>query len=155
MKIKFFCLLIVFAFLLNCVSTHQEEIKIYVNGLEPLTDKGTDEVLSKIEDKWKFLCNKFWETNDPTLEDVFKEIKGKTRFSKQEASQIFSPQGEYKVMIFFKLLSRNTISIETITQTGQSVPHTTEGGTIEEKRYAYIRVVFRDNKLVHSKVWQD
>lgn len=155
MKIKFFCLLIVFAFLLNCVSTHQEEIKIYVNGLEPLTDKGTDEVLSKIEDKWKFLCNKFWETNDPTLEDVFKEIKGKTRFSKQEASQIFSPQGEYKVMIFFKLLSRNTISIETITQTGQSVPHTTEGGKIEEKRYAYIRVVFRDNKLIHSKVWQD
>ena len=155
MKIKFSCLLIVFAFLLNCVSTHQEEIKIYVNGLEPLTDKGTDEVLSKIEDKWKFLCNKFWETNDPALEDVFKEIKGKTRFSKQEASQIFSPQGEYKVMIFFKLLSRDTISIKTITQTGQSEVHTTEGGTIEEKRYAYIRVVFRDNKLVHSKVWQD
>lgn len=155
MKRKFFCLFIAFVLILNCVSLHQENIKIYVSGLEPLTNKDTNEVLSKIEDEWKFLCNKFWETNNPTVDDVFKEIKGKTRFSKQEASQIFSPRGGYKVMIFFKLLSRDTISLQTITQTGQPEAHTTEGGRIEEKRYAYIRVVFRDNKLIHSKVWHD
>lgn len=48
MKIKFIGLLIVFAFLSNCVSSHQEEIQIYVSGLEPMKEKGTDEVLTQI-----------------------------------------------------------------------------------------------------------
>jgi hypothetical protein len=155
MKIKFIGLLIVFAFLSNCVSSHQEEIQIYVSGLEPMKEKGTDEVLTQIEDNWEFQCNKFWKTKDPTLEDVFKEIKGKTGFEEQEASQIFSPKGEYKVMVFSKSLSRDVISTDTISSMGTSLPHTTYGGKITDSRSAYIRVVFRNNKLVHFKVWQD
>jgi hypothetical protein len=145
--------LIVFAFLLNCGSVTHNEPKIYVDGLEPMMDKDTNAVLSEIEDKWKFQCSKFWTTQDPTIQDVFREIKGKTAFTEQEASQIFSPKGEYKVMIFYKLLSSETISGDTISSMGRSLPQAGEKNV--DKSFAYIRVVFRDNKLVHFFVWRD
>ncbi|GAH67714.1 unnamed protein product, partial [marine sediment metagenome] len=68
MKLKFLCLSILFVFLLSCISVDREQVKIYVSGLEPMIDKGTEEVLSKIEDTWGFLCNRFWTTKNPTLE---------------------------------------------------------------------------------------
>ena len=153
MKIRFLSLLIVFAFLLNCGSIHHNEPKIYVDGMEPLMDRDTNTVLSEIEDKWEFQCNKFWTTQNPTLQDVSREIKGDSAFTEQEAGQIFSPKGEYKVMIFLKLLSSEKIAVGTISSTGLSLPQAGEGAT--DKSHAYIRVVFRDDKLVHFHVWRD
>lgn len=153
MKIKILGLLIVFAFLISCGSIYHNEPKIYVSGMEPMMDKDTDTVLSEIEDKWEFQCNKFWTTQDPTLKDVSKEMKGTIAFTEQEAGQIFSPKGEYKVMVFFKLLSSEKIASGTISSMGMSLPQAGEGAT--DKSHAYIRVVFRDNKLVHFHVWRD
>jgi len=153
MKFKILGFLIVFAFLISCGSIHHNEPKIYVSGMEPMMDKDTNTVLAEIEDKWEFQCNKFWTTQDPTLKDVAKEIKGKIAFTEQEAGQIFSPKGEYKVMVFFKLLSSEKIAIGTISSLGKSLPQAGEGAT--DKSHAYIRVVFRDDKLVHFHVWRD
>ena len=100
MKLKLLSLSIVFVFLLSCVSVDREQVKIYVSGLEPMIDKGSEEVLSKIEDTWGFLCNKFWTTKDPTLKDVSKEIKGRTAFTEQEASQIFSQKENIELWSF-------------------------------------------------------
>ena len=153
MKIKILGLLIVFAFLISCGSIYHNEPKIYVSGMEPMMDKDTDTVLSEIEDKWEFQCNKFWTTQDPTFKDVSKEMKGTIAFTEQETGQIFSPKGEYKVMVFFKLLSSEKIASGTISSMGTSLPQAGEGAT--DKSHAYIRVVFRDNKLVHFHVWRD
>ena len=153
MKIKCLSLFIVFAFLLSCSSITHDEPKIYVSGMEPLIDKDTNAVLAEIEDEWEFKCSKFWTTQDPTLEDVSREIKGDSAFTEQEAGQIFSPKGEYKVMIFLKLLRTDTISGGTISSTGQSL---FQGGEKNvDKSHAYIRAVFRDDKLVHFHVWRD
>ena len=152
MKFRFLFLSIIIIFLLSCVSVDREQVKIYVSGLEPMIDKGSEEVLSKVEDTWGFLCNKFWTTKDPTLKDVSKEIKGRTAFTEQEASQIFSPKGTYRVMVFFKLLRTETVSNGTISSKGTTYAHTA-GKKYEDKRYAYIRLVFRGDKLVHFRVW--
>ena len=152
MKSRFLFLSIIIIFLLSCVSVDREQVKIYVSGLEPMIDKGSEEVLSKVEDTWGFLCNKFWTTENPTLKDVSKEIKGRTAFTEQEASQIFSPKGKYRVMVFFKLLRTETVSNGTITSKGTTA-HTTAGKKYEDKSYAHIRLVFRGDKLVHFKVW--
>ncbi len=153
MKIKFVSLFIVCAFFLNCGSVTHDEPKIYVSGVEPLMDKDTHAVLAEIEDKWEFQCSKFWTTQNPTLKDISRDIKGDTEFTEQELSKIFSPKGEYKVMVFFKLLSREKIASGTISSMGQSLPQAGEGAT--DKSYAYIRVVFRDDKLVYFNVWRD
>ena len=152
MKLKLLSLSIGFIFLLSCVSVDREQVKIYVSGLEPMIDKGSEDVLSKVEDTWGFLCSKFWTTENPTLKDVFKEIKGRTAFTEQEASQIFSPEGKYKVMIFFKLLGTESVSTGTISSKGTTYAHTA-GKKYEDKRYANIRLVFRGDKLVHFRVW--
>ena len=153
MKFKILGFLIVFAFLISCGSIHHNEPKIYVSGMEPMMDKDTNTVLAEIEDKWEFQCNKFWTKQDPTLKDVSKEMKGTIAFTEQEVDQIFSPKGEYKVMVFFKILSSEKIAIGTISSSGVSLPQAGEGAT--DKSQAYIRVVFRDDKLVHFNVWRD
>lgn len=56
-------------------------------------------------------------------------------------------------MIFFKLLRSDTISAGTISSMGASLPQVSEKNV--DKSHAYIRVVFRDNKLVHFHVWHD
>ena len=153
MKIKCVTLLIVVAFLFCCGSVTHNEPEIYVNGMSPLMDKNTNAVLAEIEDKWEFKCNKFWKAQNPTLKDVFREIKGDTAFTEQEANQIFSPKGEYKVMIYYKLLKIDKISGGTISSLGMSLPQANEKNT--DKSQAYISVVFRDDKLVHFHVWHD
>ena len=153
MKIKFWSLLIVFAFLLSCGSITHNEPKIYVDGMDPLMDKDTNAVLAEIEDKWEFQCNKFWTSQNPTLNDVSREIKGDTAFTEQEASQIFSPKGEYKVMIFLKLLRSDTISNSSISSMGATLVQA--GTKISDRSHAYIKVVFRDDKLVFFNVWRD
>lgn len=153
MKIKFVSLLIVFAFFLNCSSIIHDEPKIYVTGMEPFMDKSTNAVLAEVEDSWEFKCNKYWISQNPTLQDVFREIKGDTAFTEQEASQIFSPKGEYKVMIYYKLLKTDNIYAGTISSMGMSLPQASEKHT--DKSQAYISLVFRDDKLVHFHVWHD
>ena len=153
MKIKMLCFLIVSAFLLNCGTIHYGEPKVYVDGMEPLMKKHTNDVLAKIEDEWEFECSKFWTKKNPTFKDISKEIKGKTAFTEEEASEIFSPKGEYKVMIFYKVLRTDKISMDTITSMGTSMGQS--GGKIEDKSQAYIRVVLRDDFLVHFLVWSD
>lgn len=153
MKIKLFCLLIVFAFLLSCASITHNEPKLYVDGLEPMMDKDTHAVLAAIEDNWEFKCSKFWTVQDPTLDEVFREIKDKSAFTEQEVDRIFSPKGKYKVMIFFKLLRTDTVAIDTISSMGRSLPQAGEKNV--DKRQAYISVVFRDDKMVYFHVWHD
>ena len=153
MKFKIMGFLIAFAFLISCGSIHHNEPQIYVDSMGPLMDKDTYAVLAEIEDKWEFKCNKFWTVQDPTLKDISKEMKGTIAFTEQEVDQIFSPKGEYKVMIFFKFLRSETISGGTISSMGQSLPQAGEKNT--DKSHAYISVVFRDDKLVHFHVWHD
>ena len=150
---KCLCLLIGVLFLLSCGSITQNEPKIYVTGMEPLMDKNTNAVLAEIEDNWEFKCSKFLTSQNPTLQEVFREIKGDTAFTEQEASQIFSPKGEYKVMIYYKLLKTDKIYGGTIGSMGGSLPQANEKNI--DKSHAYISVVFRDDKLVHFHVWRD
>ena len=56
-------------------------------------------------------------------------------------------------MVFSKLLSSEKIASGTISSSGLSLPQAGEGAT--DKSHAFIRVVFRDDKLVHFHVWRD
>ena len=121
--------------------------------MEQLMKKHTNNVLAKIEDDWEFQANKFWKKRDPTYKDISKEIKGKAAFTEEEASEIFAQKGEYKIIIFFKVLSSEKISTDTISSMGTTMAQT--GGKIEDKSQAYIRVVLRDDFLVNFLVWRD
>ena len=151
MKQKIFGLIFVFFFLFSCASVNQEKAKIYIDGLEPMMGTNSEDVVSKIMDTWGFLCTKIWRTEDPTPEDIIKERVRRIEFTDQEVSQIFSEKGKYKVMLFYKSLGSDTVSSDTIRQNGTRL---FEGrGRYQGEQYTYIRVVFREDKLVYYRVW--
>ena len=152
-KIQFLCLFIIFIFLLSCVtSPDHKQAKIYVSSLDSLMNQDSEEVAAKITDKWEFLCIGIWEEENPALVDVFRENKGETAFTEKEADAIFTPKGKYKVMHFMKYLRTEKVSIRTISSTGYTMVKDV-GKTREVDHHAYIRIVFRDAKLVHFRVW--
>lgn len=153
MKLKYLCLTITFIFLLNCTtSPDNKQAKIYVSGLESLMDKDSEEVASKIIDTWEFKCTRIWRAEDPAIKDVIDVVKDKTKFTKQEANNIFSSKGKYKVMVFFKYLRDESVRLSTISSRGYSTAKDFSK-TRRFVRHAYIRVVFKDDRLIHFRVW--
>jgi hypothetical protein len=118
-----------------------------------MMDKSSEEVVSKLIDTWGFYCTKIWTTEDPKPYDIIKEAIRGIEFTGQEASRIFSIKGKYKVMLFFKYLSSETVSTDTIVARGTTSRLLEGRGRYQDERYTYIRVVFRDDRLVFYKIW--
>ena len=149
MKPKFLTLTIIFIFLLSCTFAYDKQAKIYQNDLQPMMGKESKEVITKLENSWGFKLARVWRAADPNPEAVMKNTKWEAVFSKQEAEQIFSPKGQYEVMLYFKFLTKDVATTQEITWLGTSGSKTAEH---EADRYAYIRLVFRDKSLVQFKV---
>jgi len=153
MKIQLLFLGLILILLLSCASSpDKKQAEIYVNTLESMASEGSEEVASKITDGWGFECISIWEEEDPARDDIAKENKGKTAFTKQEAEEIFSQKGIYKVMHFMKYLRTEKVSVRTISSTGYTMVKDV-GKARDVQQHAYIRVVFRDDKLIHFRVW--
>lgn len=150
MRTKILCLSVVLIFLLSCATGERKQAKIYESDLQSMVEKDSEEVVSKITATWDFKLASRWREEDPTLESIFKKSKGRTAFTKQEASQIFSQKGKYEVMLFSKFLRKEAAALGTITEMGAEATLRYEE---EQERHVYIRVVFKDGKLIHFKVW--
>jgi hypothetical protein len=150
MKFRFLFLSIIIIFLLCCVSAHKKQAKIYESGLDSMMGKDAEGVASKITATWEFKLARHWRKEDPTLENVFKVSKGKTAFTKEEASKIFAEKGKYEVMLFSKFIRKESAAIGTISDLGADAMLRQKQ---EYERNAYIRVVFRDGELIHFRVW--
>jgi len=149
MKIKFSSLLIFSFFLLSCTSAYVKQAKIYQNDLQLMMGKDSKEIISKLETSWSFKLSLIWKATDPNPDDALKNTKWEAVFSKKEAEQIFSPTGQYEVMLYSKFLTKDVATTQEITPMGTSGSQTIEHAA---DRYAYIRLVFRDKKLVEFKV---
>jgi hypothetical protein len=152
-KIQLFILSLILPFLLSCASSpDKKQAEIYVNALESMASEGSEEVASKITEGWSFECFRIWGKEDPAFDDIAQENEGKTAFTKKEAGKIFSQKGKFKVMHFMKYLRTEKVSIRTISSTGYTMVKDV-GKARDVQHHAYIRVVFRDDKLVHFRVW--
>jgi len=153
MKIQFLCLSIILIFLLSCAtSPDHKQAKIYTSGLDSLMNQDSEEVSNLITDEWKFVCTGIWKEENPAIDDVLGENKGTTAFTKKEADTLFAPKGAYKVMHFMQYLRTEKVSIRTISSTGYTMAKDV-GKTRDVDHHAYIRIVFREDKLVHFRVW--
>lgn len=115
-------------------------------------DKDSEEVASKIIDTWEFKCTRIWRAEDPPVEDVLNLTKDKTKFTKQEVNNIFSSRGKFKVMFFYKYLRDESVRLSTISSGGYSMTKDFSK-TRKFVRHAYIRVVFKEDRLIHFRVW--
>ena len=152
-KAGFFVLSVIFIFLLSCAtSPDQQQAKIYASGLDSLMNQTSEDVSSQITDEWRFVCTGIWKKDNPSVDDVLGENKGTTAFAKKEADALFAPEGAYKVMHFMKFLRTEKVSIKTISSQGYTMVKDV-GKTRDVDHHAYIRVIFRNDKLVHFRVW--
>jgi hypothetical protein len=146
-------LAVILIFLSSCAtSPDQQQARMYASGLESSMNRSSGEVSAKITDEWGFVCTGIWEEENPSAGDVLGEHKGPTAFNEKEADALFDAAGAYKVMHFMKFLRTEKVSIRTISSTGDTRVINI-GKTRDVNQHAYIRVVFRDDKLVHFKVW--
>lgn len=99
---------------------------------------------------WKFEGLDSWMVENPTSKDVSKHNRGKVKFSSQEYKDIFGQGGNFKVAIYNKLVGTDASHIGEIDAMGMSA---TKDAQINLEKYMVIRVVFLDDKLVHSRVW--
>jgi len=149
----FFLLAVAIVFLGSCVpSPDQQQARIYTRGLESSMNRNSEEVSTQITDEWGFVCTGIWEKENPAAGDILEENKGPTAFNEKEVDTLFDVAGAYKVMHFMKFLRTEKVSIRSISSTGDTRVINV-GKTRDVNQHAYIRVVFRGDKLVHFRVW--
>lgn len=151
MKWKALISLMSIVFLYSCATSDTaKQVKMFRDNMIPLVGKDAEEVTKTIAYSWKFGLLDSWQAVNPGLETVIKNNFQKHGFSKQEAQEIFAAKGAYKVMLFLKLLGREEVKTGEITGLGTA-------NFMDEKFISQdiscIRVVFKDNKLVHQRVW--
>ena len=146
-------LAIIFAFFFSCASSpDKQQAKIYARGLESLMNRNSEDVSVQITEEWGFVCTGIWKGENPSIDDVLAGNKGVTVFTRKEADALFESLGSYEVMHFMKYLRDENVSIRTISSTG-TTRVINVGKTRDVVHRAYIRVVFKDDKLLHFKVW--
>jgi hypothetical protein len=152
MKFKALGLFLCLFSLLCCGLSHEaQQMRMYQDGLNVMLEKDEQEVRGQILKTWGFELLDRWEADDPSVETVIKNNYRTHGFSKQEAQNIFASKGKYKVEIFLKLLSNEEVTTGKIDDMGRSLPESRQRSS--SRQYAYIRVVFKDKRLIYFGVW--
>ena len=127
----------------------KDDAKVYQAELESMKGQEPSKVIDKLRG-WKFEGLDSWVAENPTSKDVSKHNRSKVKFSSQEYQDIFGQGGSFKVVIYNKLVGTDAVTIGEVDQYGQGVMKDTK---VNLDTYCVIRVVFKDNQLVHSRVW--
>lgn len=150
MKLKAFGLAVILCLLLSCSrGAKSGEAKIYQDGLQGMLGKDLKEITAIIQDSWKFGLVDFWKSENPSVEIVLKNNYRNVGFSKKEAKDIFAFKGKYEVKVYLRELGKSSATTGEVTWLGTAGA---KDKIHEAVRRAYIRVVFRDDQLVHFRV---
>ena len=126
-----------------------DDAKACQTALDSMKGQSLSKVLDTIQG-WKFEGLDSWIAENPTSKDVSKHNRSKVKFSSQEYKDIFAQGGKFKVVIYNRLVGTDATNIGAVDEYGMS---TTKDAQINLQIYTVIRVVFLDDKLVHSRVW--
>ena len=142
-------LLALFAPAVPAADKAADDAKACATALESMKGQPMMKVLDTIRG-WKFEGLDSWIAENPTSKDVSKHDRGKIKFSSQEYKDIFAQGGNFKVVIYNKLVGTDSSHIGEIGDMGMSA---TKDAQINLEKYTVIRVVFLDDKLFHYRIW--
>lgn len=126
-----------------------EKAKAYQAELETMIGAPPAGVVAKLSG-WKFEPRSAWMTEDAASKDFKKSNAGKTKFTKKEIAEIFGPAGKYKIAVYALLVGTDAATTGVIDGQGMTVG---KDATFRLEIYTAVRVVFRDDKLVHVRTW--
>lgn len=125
------------------------QAKVYEATLQGMIGQSLNKVVSAIDD-WKFEALAAWEAVDPTAKEVAKHNRNKVKFSKKEYAEIFGGGGNFKVVVYNKLVGTEQTKLGEIDASGMSA---SKDVSITLEKYTVIRTVFKDNVLAFVRVW--
>jgi len=126
-----------------------DNAKKYQTSLETMIGQNSGYVLPHLT-KWEFQPLDSYAAENPTWKDINKHNRTKVKFSKDDYNQIFVQGGNFKVLIYNKLIGTDTSHIGEIDSMGMS---TMKDANITLKQYTVIRLIFKDDKLLQYRVW--
>lgn len=121
----------------------------YQAELDKMMGEAPMTIVAKLTE-WEFLRSDTWMADNPTPKDISKHPMSKAKFSKQELKDVFGAPGRYKVGVYSKLVGTSQASMGTITDIGMQ---NNKDATFNVKIFTVVRMVFRDEKLIHTKVF--
>jgi len=127
----------------------KEQAKVYEAALQGMVGQPLNKVVSAIEG-WKFEALAAWECVDPTAKEVAKHNRNKIKFSKKDYAEIFGGGGNFKIVVYNKLVGTEQTKLGEIDASGMSA---SKDVSITLEKYTVIRTVFKDNVLAVVKVW--
>jgi hypothetical protein len=126
-----------------------DDAKAYQAALDSMKGQEMSKIIDKLRG-WKFEGLDSWTAQSPTSKDVSKHNRGKVKFSSQEYKDIFGPGGNFRVIVYNKLVGTDAANIGEVDQYGMSV---NKDAKINLEIFTVIRAVFLDDKMIHSRVW--
>ena len=129
--------------------TVSERAKAFQAEIEAMTGQPPQKVLDKLL-SWKFELMSAWKTEDPATPDFKKLNTGKTRFTKKEIAELLVPGSTYKIAYYGLLVGTETATTGAIDELGRGVD---KDASYTVNVFTVIRIVFRDEKLVHVRTW--
>lgn len=128
---------------------NSDSAKMYQKSLDAMVGQDYGAVTAQIE-KWEFRPLDSFTAENPAWKEISKHNRTKVKFSKDDYNQLFAQGGKFKVLISNKLIGTDTSHIGEIDAMGMS---TMKDANINLEQYTVIRLVFKDDKLLHCRVW--
>lgn len=129
--------------------TVSERAKAFQAEIEAMTGQPPQKVLDKLL-SWKFELMSAWKTEGPDTPDFKKLNTGKTKFTKKEIAELFVPGPTYKIANYGFLVGTDAATTGTIDELGRGVD---KDASYTVRIFTVIRIVFRDDKLIHVRTW--
>ena len=152
MKIKILGLIIFVLINIGCmVNPELRKVKIYRSILESMIGRESLDVETTIQG-WDFKLFNTWSEENPDADIINKHKRTFASFTKNEIPEIFASKGKYRVMFLMKKIQTESASIGEISEVGTTIMMDSR---VTADRYTLIRIVFKDERLVHCKIWSD
>jgi len=108
------------------------------------------DVTKLVCDDWKFEVLQNFETGDPKPGLLRGRTSKKIDFTDRGMANVFASPGRYRILILIKNIDSSSPTLGQIDYMGMTVR---KDAKIDVKRFAVLRLVFRDGLLIHSRIW--
>ena len=137
---------------LSCLPSPEiKQAKVYEAQLLSLQHQPEGKVLPLVEKEWKFELLRVENIKEFSAQKIKELLPRGIRFSEEEIKTIFAEPGKYKVLVYIKEIGASAATTGEITDLGLSA---TKDTAYTVRHYSLIRLVFKEEKLIHSLVWR-
>jgi hypothetical protein len=137
--------------MVSCATSVETSLaKNYQTKLDLMQGQKSAAVLSAVAGEWKFELVNSWEGADPAPERIGRIAGRAIKLSDQEYKQVFSDPGLFKVMVFSKIVGTAEGTRGQMDGAGFNIY---KDSTYQVEKFSVIRLIFRDDALVQSRVW--